>query len=162
MTAPAAPPEPAVYAPSPTPVAPHHAPAPVRPGGVTFACVLSIVFGSLGALGGLILVAGGAAFAAAMPFIGVFGAVFAVLGVVFLAMGALGIAAGTMGLKGANWARWTMVVLYGLGALQSLLAFQAVFPLLIAALQITALVMLVNAPATAWFNSRRPRTMTPM
>ena len=138
------PPPPPAYAPV-TAVSPESGPgAAARPPGVTYACVLSIVLGCLGAMAGLFVLAFSAAFAA-FPVVGLFGVFFAFFGILFLAMAAVGIVAGVQGLKGADWARWTMVVLFGVGALVGLST------LVVPALNIVAIVMLVNAQATAWF-----------
>lgn len=131
-----------------------------RPGGVTFACVLSIVLGAFGVVAGLVvmLVASligsivGAVMGSSAPT--TLGAgIGLMIGLFPMAMGVLGIVAGTQGLKGASWARWTMVVLFALGALFTVGGFAAVLPLAITALDVVAIVMLTNAQATSWFNA---------
>lgn len=146
------------------------APAGERPPGVTFACVASIVYGSLAialaALSLLFLVAFTGAMAQATAgwmlvfwpaaILGWLGAILAVFAlVVFLPIGILGLVAGIHGLQGAAWARWMMVALYGLGALALAGGAMAVFPLALVALNVVAIVMLVNAPASEWFERMR-------
>ena len=152
MTSPLTP-QPAYAHPESSQRVPVHRAAPERPGGVTFACVLSIVLGSFGALGGLALLALGSAFTSVMPALGLLGAMAAVLGLFVAAVGALGIAAGIVGLKGKAWARWTMVVLFGIGAAQFLLALPEVLPLVLVALEGSAIFFLVNGQASAWFGA---------
>src|ERR1051326_1773339 len=118
MTGPALSPPPPELQPPPPMVPPPMAPvaaAPVRPGGVTYACVLSIVLGSLGALAGVALFTL-AAFLSWIPVPGLFfGASGGLLGPVCLAMRILGIVEAPRGLKGEPWTRWTMVVLFAIG-----------------------------------------------
>lgn len=143
---PAQPPSPPAWA--LTPEAPR---APERPGGVTYAGVLAIALGALGCLWGLAAFVLSSAIAL-IPFIGPIFAPFGLfLGLVFMAMGALGIVAGAQALQGQTWARWTLVVLFAMGALAGLST------LVVAALDVVAIVMLVKADATAWFESRQPR-----
>ena len=130
---------------------PAQAAAPMeRPGGVTFACVTSIVLGALGILGGLLLFAWGAAFSI-IPILGIFGFLAAMAGVVVGGMGALGVATGVAGLRGAPWARWTMVVLYVLGALLGLTSIAAGAPVLLVGLNGVALWFLLNEDANRWY-----------
>ncbi|MHB8586525.1 MAG: hypothetical protein ACYDDF_11925 [Thermoplasmatota archaeon] len=128
-----------------------------RPGGVTFACILSIVLGILG------IIAGATLFLVASALTALFGTLFGpligaipfaagtVLGGIPLGLGILGVVAGSQGLKGAEWARWTMVVLFAIGAVTMLPAFVSVLPLAIVVLNIFAIVYLVNAQASEWF-----------
>jgi len=152
-----------------TPMAPVET-APVRPGGVTFACVSCIVLSALGVLFGLfIMLLGsiiGAIVGTATGFGGATGlgaSIGLILGVIPLAMGVLGIVAGAQGLKGASWARWTMVALFGLGALLTVGGIAADFPLAVTAIDVVAIVMLVNGQANAWFArvDGEHRTMMP-
>ncbi|MEA3199925.1 MAG: hypothetical protein QOE90_1353 [Thermoplasmata archaeon] len=132
------------------PLASPHA-SPERPGGVTYAGVLAIVLGAIGCLWGLATFMLASVFSA-IPFFGPIFAPFALFfGVVFLAMGALGIVAGAQTLQGQAWARWTLVALFAMGALAG------ISTLVVTALDVVAIVMLVKADATAWFESRQPR-----
>lgn len=122
-----------------------------RPGGVTYACILSIVLGAFGCLGGLVLLAV-SGFYSLIPVVGSIFATFGLfLAVMVAGVGVLGIVAGVQGMNGQSWARWTLVVLLALGALT------AITTLVVPALNITAIVMLVNADANAWFASQQPR-----
>lgn len=113
--------------------------------------MLSIVLGALGTLGGLLVMAF-SSFFSLIPVAGKFlAAAGFILSFPLVIIGVLGIVAGAQGLRGASWARWTMVVLFAIGALSSLPAFAAVLPLAITVADIVAIVMLVNAEATTWF-----------
>lgn len=131
--------------------------APPRPGGVTFACVLSMAWGALGALFGLAVFAVGG-FLGFIPVVGPFlaaGSLF--IGGPILAIGILGIVAGAKGMNGESWARWAMVVMFGLGA------FAMFATIVVAAANVTAIVMLVKKDAQEWFDHHeRARTLRPM
>lgn len=160
MTAPAAP-QPAHQPPPATQGLPApQAPRP-RPGGVTFAGTLAVVLAALGILGGLVVMSMGVAFASSVPIIGFLGAFAVAIGMMVVAMGVLGLVAGVMALQGASWARWTLVVLYVLGALQGLAGMGAGVPLLLVPLNGVAVWLLVNEDASAWYASRQVRTLTP-
>lgn len=129
--------------------------SPARPGGVTYACVLSIVLGALGALAGVVLFAFATLFSL-IPFVGViFGAFGGLAGALVLGMGVLGIVAGAQGLQGAPWSRWTMIALFGVGAIFSFTT------LVVPALNVVAIVMLSLQPATTFFEGSTIRTTTP-
>lgn len=127
---------------------------PARPGGVTYACVLSIVLGAMACVAALFILAF-ASFFALIPFAGpALASVGFLIAIIPAAVGVLGIVAGAQGLQGASWARWTMVALFGVGALMGLTT------LVIPALNILAIVMLVNQDAARWFEMHEARRVS--
>jgi RimJ/RimL family protein N-acetyltransferase len=130
------------------PVAAPSAPT-TRPGGVTFACVLSIVLGAIGCVSAFALLTY-ASFAGSLPYPGPPTAELGALAALALAaFGVMGIVAGTQGLRGVAWTRWAMVALFGVGA-----AF-AITTLVIPALNVLAIVFLVQRDAVRWFEAQQ-------
>lgn len=121
-------------------------PSPLqRPGGVTFACVLSMVLGALGIVAGFAIFLASAAFSL-IPIVGPFFAIFGVMiAVISIAMGGFGVVAGSQAMQGVSWARWALVVLLAVGGVFSIQS------IVIPVLNIAGIIMLMNRDASEWF-----------
>jgi hypothetical protein len=142
-----------------------HAPAPAptaRPGLVTAAGVIGIVYGAFAALAGVILMFASAVIAGVVQqFIGAdltaLGAgLFIALGVVLVVLGILYILLNLQVLKGRNWARIVVLVFAGLGALGGLpgLARGAIVGF---AIDVFIIVALLVPASSAWFKAMAAR-----
>lgn len=118
----------------------------VRPRGVTFAANLSLVYG---AVAGLLIPL---VFTTDPPdgiLIFPWGVWYVMLMAALVAGAAIFLTAGVGARRGRQWARWILVVLYGMLALTFIGSF---FPgVAIAALNATAAILLLRPNATTWF-----------
>ncbi len=166
MASPLPPPANPHPAPNYAPQAGTYAPSAQRPGGVTYAGILGLAYGSLWALSGLAMIFLGGAFATIfLPFLsseggsgaatagGIVGGLFVFLGVVIAAIAAFGIATAVFTLKGRSWARWSSVVLFSLDALFQLGTIFLLYPAVFLALDVGAIVMLVKDDARTYFDT---------
>ena len=105
-----------------TPTAYGQAPGTDRPGSVTAAAIILLIFGVLVSLGGVLALIGGAALGSGGlgGLGGALGGAVAVFGVILLAFGVLEIITGINLFGGKSWARIVGFILAGLGVLFSL------------------------------------------
>lgn len=152
---------------------PQAAPLPERPGGVTFAGVLAIIYGALAAFGALMVMLFASVFVGFFQgfpwgdgsFSQALGAAAVIVAFFIAGLAALLIHAGMQVMKGKSWARWTLVVVFALGALNGFGGLtmmmrggmDGVPSLLFPILDVVAIVLLLNAPAKAWFDAMEAR-----
>jgi hypothetical protein len=125
---------------------------------VTFAGIVGIILGCFGAFSGLMVLSFSTILTALLSSVPVIGIFFAALdavviffGALWLGMGILGIAAGIQVLHGKSWARWTLIVLDGLGAVMGLFGISAVLPLGLSVLTCLSIWFLLNDEAKVYF-----------
>lgn len=125
-----------------------------RPGSVTTAGVLAMIFGAIGTLSGLILVitAGTAEFrrdAGEDP------GTLRVIGAVSLSVCLFMVVTGRMVLKGRGWARWVLTVLFGLGVVVGILGGMTAESIGGTVICAVVVIMLWTPRSRRWFAAAR-------